>query len=712
VNTLCKFYATAGLAATLFTSSAFAQRNLDGEGILIQGFHWNSVRIDFSNDPENSSWYQYMNSKVDELRAAGFNGIWMPPPWSDISEYTDYQNPNVHGGGEGYFWGAFDLNSQYGSENDLRNLTKNLSEKGITPIFDAVINHADTGRWRWTQTFDYSKDFRRNSWENTCLDGYSIDDGEPFMGGDADLCLTKPSVKEKLAENLAKLTSMGGNGFRFDFVKGYAPHHIDDFMNDAAPDGFCVAELWPSASIGEFKKEHIYPYSKKSKCNMFDFVLKYNMSNHNIDKWKKGLLTDPDPEVRSRAVTFVDNHDTGYSPKGSVRRLSGSYIDTGWGQHHWPTNDRLRKQAYAYILTSPGTPVVFWPHYFEWGMKNSIDQYISLRKAAGITASSTVIHKDVQNGLEYTTIGSKGRLDVKITESDISIDLTLKSQPPVIQANATKITMAGEVQIPLTITDDLDGIEKIDIEIIEQEKVTTKVEKKDNSVAIITITPTESGYDEILISATDTSGQVSYIRLYLDIDMTSPSDWKRTVVFVYGTTQAGQDMFIRGGIDHEYAKNTLGVDCSVSGMECAIPIRHLNYKNTTTADWKLEDDFLDWYGPEQGQMSQSFGTPMDWTTNHWPWYWGFSRQYSVDGYGIHPLNQWGQHYWVMDVEMDCSKTVDGWFEFKTFILNGDGWEQDINQLDAPYQSRNHFARCGMVNKFERNSGNKFIFNIN
>jgi len=52
--------------------------------------------------------------------------------------------------------------------------------------------------------------------------------------------------------------------------------------------------------------------------------------------------------------------------------------------------------------------------------------------------------------------------------------------------------------------------------------------------------------------------------------------------------------------------------------------------------------------------------------------------------------------------MDCSKTVDGWFEFKSYISNGPGWEGDIDQANAPYASVNHFARCGSLNVYRRN----------
>jgi len=52
--------------------------------------------------------------------------------------------------------------------------------------------------------------------------------------------------------------------------------------------------------------------------------------------------------------------------------------------------------------------------------------------------------------------------------------------------------------------------------------------------------------------------------------------------------------------------------------------------------------------------------------------------------------------------MDCSKTVDGWFEFKSFISNGPGWENDIYQSNTPYFSKNHLAQCGKKNVYKRN----------
>ena len=179
------------------------------------------------------------------------------------------------------------------------------------------------------------------------------------------------------------------------------------------------------------------------------------------------------------------------------------------------------------------------------------------------------------------------------------------------------------------------------------------------------------------------------------------STWKRTVIFVYGQTAVGQDMFIRGGIDHTYANANLGRNCQTTNFECAMPIRHLNLRNATTAPWKTNDNYLDWYGREAAQNVNAVGSPADWTTDIWPDAWGPKKTVAVDGHGEEALNHWGQHYWMLDVEMDCTRSAEGWFEVKSFISNGPGWEPNLSQPGSPYVSGNHFAKCSEINMFKR-----------
>jgi pullulanase len=177
-----------------------------------------------------------------------------------------------------------------------------------------------------------------------------------------------------------------------------------------------------------------------------------------------------------------------------------------------------------------------------------------------------------------------------------------------------------------------------------------------------------------------------------------PPPWQRTVVYIYGKTQPGQDMFIRGGLDHAYAAG-LGRNCTQTNYQCAIPIRYLNLENATTAPWKQGDNYLDWYGAENGQGAGASGSPLDWTTTAND---AHPNDYLDDGYGKDGENHWGAHYWKFDVEMDCSKTANGWFELKSFVSKGPEWEHDVSQPGTPYKSGNHFAQCGKLNVFRRN----------
>jgi hypothetical protein len=192
----------------------------------------------------------------------------------------------------------------------------------------------------------------------------------------------------------------------------------------------------------------------------------------------------------------------------------------------------------------------------------------------------------------------------------------------------------------------------------------------------------------------------SFISDYLVIE----GDWERTVIFIYGQTVEGQDMFVRGGIDHGYANTNLGRNCQTWNFECAIPIRHNNLRNDTTTPWKSGDLYLDWYGAESGQSAASVGSPLDWTTSDS----SNPNKVAVQGFGYETLNDYGDHYWMLDVEMDCSKTVNGWFELKSYISNGPEWEGDVAQSGTPYSSGNHFAECGKLNVFQRGSSSAII----
>ena len=178
-----------------------------------------------------------------------------------------------------------------------------------------------------------------------------------------------------------------------------------------------------------------------------------------------------------------------------------------------------------------------------------------------------------------------------------------------------------------------------------------------------------------------------------------PGEKKRTVIFLEKQTVSGQDVFIRGGLSPNQ-----GVGHTV---------RKLDSKWWAYNDWAEGDTMLDWNGAEGGQGKHdgrdALGTPTGWTSN-WE-----GNQFH------HPFNVWGDHYWIADLDMDCSDTKDGWFEVQgLFSGGGEGGEgQDVHQEgctgavggQVPFQTNHHAGRCGFLNVFHYDNSQCQIENI-
>ncbi|MGV8888458.1 MAG: glucan 1,4-alpha-maltotetraohydrolase domain-containing protein [Pseudomonas sp.] len=378
-----------------------AVRNDSGEDILLQGFHWNSSR----NTPKK--WYAVLEGAAGQIGRDGFTAIWMPPPWRDISSWEN-SSQGTSGGGEGYFWRSFDKNGDYGSEEQLKQAAKALNGAGVKVVYDVVPNHMD------------DKDnpeplFLRgqNEWRHDCD---PCDKGDAFLEGKADLNTDNPRVFETFnAEFINLRDHYGAQGLRFDFVRGYAPENVNRWMNTFGDQRFCVGEMWKGPKeyaegdrgYNASWQDALKNWSDRSRCTVFDLALKERMQNGSIAEWRHGLNANPNPDWRRIAVTFVDNHDTGYSP--------GRYQ----GQHHWPLPEERRNQAYAYILSSPGIPSVYWPDMYDWPRGDLIRQLIKIRKDAGIKADSPIRFQTQYSGLVATTTGARKSLVIAL-DSDLT----------------------------------------------------------------------------------------------------------------------------------------------------------------------------------------------------------------------------------------------------------------------------------------------------
>jgi alpha-amylase len=418
-TSLLPLFITLILTGTALADQTAPVRNGTGEEILLQGFHWNSSR----NAPEK--WYSVLARMAGQIGQDGFSLIWMPPPWRDTSSWVD-SNKGTSGGGEGYFWRSFDKNGQYGTDDQLKTVAMALNNAGVKVIYDVVPNHMDDTEGDEPLFLRGHKEWRR--------DCDKCDEGDAFMDGNPDLNTGNEHVFETFKNELINLRDQyGAAGLRFDFVRGYAPQTVDRWMNAFGDQQFCVGEMWKGPSeypASDWRnkaswQDSLKDWSDLSRCTVFDFALKERMQNGSIAEWRHGLNGNPDPNWRKVAVTFVDNHDTGYSP--------GRY----GGQHHWALPEERRNQAYAYILSSPGTPAVYWPDMYDWQRGNLIRQLIKIRKEVGIKADSPIRFQPQYAGLVATTTGARKSLVIAL-DSDLT-KLPLGLADPVLTWDDGKI---------------------------------------------------------------------------------------------------------------------------------------------------------------------------------------------------------------------------------------------------------------------------------
>jgi alpha-amylase len=374
----------------------------DGHDILLQGFHWASHAGAF--DPANrgrKNWYCILQENAAAIRTAGFTWVWFPPCSDSLAP-------------QGYIprrWHV--LHTAYGSEDELRAALRALQP--VKALADVVLNHrvgaATSGADFQDPPFPDNRAAVVRDDESGVGTG-SHDTGERHPCG-RDLDHTNPGVRATVKDYLRWLRGLGFQGWRYDLCKGYHGRFIGEY-NDATDPEFSVGEFFDS----DRQKVTNWLDGTGGKSTAFDFPTRYLLYDAVMKDDYSRLQSFHGGRVvpggligywPSRAVTFVDNHDTEYRRDEEHRR---QYNDT----RHFP--GKTVDMAYAYILTHPGMPCVFWSHYFDWGpvTRQHLDRLLQVRRQHGIWARSGVEIKEARKGLYAAIID--GRVAVKLGACD------------------------------------------------------------------------------------------------------------------------------------------------------------------------------------------------------------------------------------------------------------------------------------------------------
>ena len=420
---------------------AQAQAGFDDDRVMLQGFYWESYRHGNQEKfPQfgDKKWYVIVGENADTIRQARFDLIWLPPPCYS-GELSAGYNPKQY----------FKLDNSYGDFHQHRAMLETLLKSGIEPVADIVINHRD-GNTGWV-------DFKNPDWglwaicaddeaffspssgvADTPLDqrgapeespSYLAHGSKDYAYGDfRDLDHTNPKVRRDIIRYLLLLKSAGYRGWRYDMVHGYnakwlalynkrtnPTFSVGEYDWDRQPEwrGWC----WYSATTT--------PGDLPTASSVFDFSTRGTLMNNKLNYavWTgfgnglglMGDTTDGHP-WKQRAVTFLENHDTGYRTNEDGTPQEGHKSDSF-------QNTSEVEQAYAYILTHPGVPCVYWKHYFDWGneLRYKIQALINAHKVAGVKSGSVLNpQENARQNRVYAAMvaGTNGELYVRIGGSD------------------------------------------------------------------------------------------------------------------------------------------------------------------------------------------------------------------------------------------------------------------------------------------------------
>ncbi|XP_062160877.1 alpha-amylase 3, chloroplastic-like isoform X3 [Alnus glutinosa] len=360
-----------------------------GFEVLCQGFNWESQK--------SGRWYMELKERASELSSLGFTVIWLPPPTESVSL-------------EGYMpKDLYNLNSRYGNMDELKEIVKRFHGVGMKVLGDVVLNHRCAQYQNQNGVWNIFGG--RLNWDDRAVVG----DDPHFQGrgnkssGDnfhaaPNIDHSQDFVRKDIREWLCWLRKeIGYDGWRMDYVRGFWGGYIKDYLEASEPF-FAVGEYWDSLSYTYGEMDHNQDAHRQ---RIIDWINATNGTSGAFDVTTKGILHSAlerceywrlsdqkgkPPGVvgwwPSRAVTFIENHDTGST------------------QGHWRFPRGKEIQGYAYILTHPGTPSVFFDHIFS-GYQSQVAELISIRNRNKIQCRSTVKIAKAERDVYAAIIGDK-----------------------------------------------------------------------------------------------------------------------------------------------------------------------------------------------------------------------------------------------------------------------------------------------------------------
>lgn len=302
-----------------------------------------------------------ITQKLDYLKDLGVKGIWVmpinPSPSYHGYDVTDYYN----------------INPQYGTMNDFKELITEAHKRDINVIMDLVINHtSDQHPWFQQALKDKSSIYRDYyNWANKNTD---LNEPSPFGGdkpwtktsdgkdyyyalfwkGMPDLNYDDKEVRMETKRIAKYYLDMGLDGFRLDAAKWIYTNDVkrnvqwwkefNTYVKSVNNDAILVGEVWEDDPL------YIAPYiNGLDSC--FDFPLS--------DQIIKGLTSSSSMKDATLSINKIYN---------KYKKVNSNYVDSPFLTNHdmnrimsvLNNDEEKAKKAAAILLTLPGTPYLYY----------------------------------------------------------------------------------------------------------------------------------------------------------------------------------------------------------------------------------------------------------------------------------------------------------------------------------------------------------------
>ncbi len=315
-----------------------------------------------------------VTQKLDYIQDMGFNGIWLMPVFQSTTyhkyDITDYMQ----------------IDSEYGSTEDMQNLIEECHKRGIRIILDFVMNHTSSQHLWFTQACEYLEQLPRGAEpdEKECpyvgyyhfaneqkQDYYQVKNIDWYYEGVfwsemPDLNLENEQLRAELEQIASYWIGMGIDGFRMDaamhFEENDATTNTEilnwfyEYCLSQNPDFYMVSEVWANEAT-------VADYYASGTPSMFNFDL--------ADKEGKLIKAARGTYKAANLVQSMLKYQTDFAAKNP------DYIDAPFITNHdmGRVANALRndpddlKMAGGLLMTLSGNPFVYYGE--EIGMSSA-----------------------------------------------------------------------------------------------------------------------------------------------------------------------------------------------------------------------------------------------------------------------------------------------------------------------------------------------------